>query len=157
MGPVDDDDDGGQNGEGDGGKNEEPAGSGAPTSDVLQGDGDGSLGADGDVLLAELGGHGVRELLARAAEAVGAVRGDLVGKAEEGKEGDDLRGNNDQESDDEDGAKSSDSNKEQDLVAEAVKKVEGVGNKEETRSEQRNTSTKACWILNCWFTPDAPS
>ena len=136
--PVDDDDDGSENSEGNSGQNEVPAGSGAPASNLLKGNSDRRFGADDKSGLAELGGHGVSELLARAAEAVGAVRRDLVGKAEEGKEGDDLRGNNDQESDDEDGAKSSDSNKEQDLVAEAVKKVEGVGNKEETRSEQRN-------------------
>ena len=136
VGPVDDDDDGGQNAEGDGGKNEEPAGSGAPASDVLQGDGHGSVGADGDVLLAELGGHGVGELLARAAEAVGVVAGDLVGQAEEGKEGNDLRGDDDQKSDDEEGAESGDADEEEDLVAEGIKEVQGVGNKEKTRDEQ---------------------
>ena len=136
--PVDDDDDGGEDSEGDGGKNKVPSGSGAPSSYALQGDGDRSLVVDGNEVLAELSGNRVSELLARATEAVGAVRGDLVGKTEEGKESNDLGGDNNQESDDENGAKSSDSDEEQDLVAEAIKEVEGVGNKEETCSQQCN-------------------
>jgi hypothetical protein len=136
--PVDDDDDGGQDGQGDGGKNKVPSGSGAPGSNALKSGKDAGLIADGKGVHTELSGHSVRELLARTGEAVGAVRGNLVGKTEEGKKSDDLGRHNNQERDDEDGAKSSDADKEQDLVAEAVKEVEGVGNKEETRGEQSN-------------------
>jgi hypothetical protein len=135
---VDDDDDGSEDGEGDGGKNKVPSGSGAPGSNALQGNRDSSLAVDGDHVLAELSGYSVSELLARTTEAVGAISGDLVGKAEEGKKSDDLSRDNNQESNDEDGAKSSDADEEQNLVAEAIKEVEGVGNKEETCSEQCN-------------------
>ena len=55
--PVDDDDDGSEDSEGNSGQNEVPAGSGAPVGNLLKRDNSCRFGADGKSGLAELSGH----------------------------------------------------------------------------------------------------